>query len=240
MVRSIFLTLFLFSVEVLAWADAPLMLQIVELPPYMIVSSPSTISGLVIDPTIAALKKAGIPFVWEIIPAVRQLATIKNNQERICSVGWYKTAAREAFAKFSHPILFDSGFAGFANNNFNPPDGISIDELLADPNVTVLIKTGFIFGEYIDGKIANMKANREEAYAEMPFIFKMVQAGRAQITFAPLAEILYYESIGVISRDKFHIIKFKGMASGNNRYLMCSLKVDDELINKFNDALEKK
>lgn len=154
-------------------------------------------------------------------------------------MGWYKTPTRETFAKFSHPIVEDSGYAGFANNNYKPAEGVSIDEVLGDPKVTVLIKSGFVYGEYLDARLATMKAHPELAYVDMPLIFKMVEAGRGQITFAPLAEIQYYQDLGVVSKDKFHVMKFKEIPTGFSRYLMCSMKVEDELINKFNSALGK-
>jgi polar amino acid transport system substrate-binding protein len=232
--------LFLLLVPTSGRAESPLLLQIVELPPYMIIESPTSVSGLVIAPVLAALKKGGIAFQWQIVPAVRQLVRIKNNQERVCSLGWYKTPNREKFAKYSRPIVKDSGYAGFANNQYRPGDGVALDVVLNDPAIKVLIKIGFVHSEYLDARLANMKAHREFTYADMPLIFKMVAAGRAQITFAPLAEIRYYESLGVVGKDDFHVMMFKEMpSSGVYRYMMCSLKVEDELINKFNEALGK-
>jgi len=240
MQKAIYATiLLLISLPRLACSEPPLKLQIVELPPYMIVNSPTSIGGLVVDPTFAALKKAGIDFEWEVIPAVRQLLRIKNNQERICSVGWYKTPTREKFAKFSHPIVLDSGYVAFANNNYNPREGVPIDEVLGDSNISVLIKNGFVYGEYLDAKLITMKAQRESVYVDMPLIFKMIEAGHGQITFAPLAEIRYYQELGVVDKDRFHIITFKEIPTGFNRYLMCSLKVEDDVISKFNAALGK-
>jgi len=240
MQKPIYATIFfLVLLPTLACSEPPLKLQIVELPPYMIVNSATSIGGLVVDPTFAALRKAGIDFEWEVVPAVRQLVRIKNNQERICSVGWYKTPTRELFARFSHPIVVDSGYVAFANNNYNPREGIPIDGVLGDSKISVLIKNGFVYGEYLDAKFITMKARSEPVYVDMPLIFKMVEAGRGQITFAPLAEIRYYQDLGVVDKDRFHIITFKEIPSGFSRYLMCSLKVDNELINKFNNALGK-
>jgi len=226
-------------VPILACSEPALKLQIVELPPYMIVNSPTNVAGLVVDPTVAALKKAGIPFEWQVIPAARQLLRLKNNTERVCSVGWYKTSERELFAKFSHPVLKDSPFVGFANKNFNVKDGVTIGEILSDSKTTVLIKMGFVNGDYLDNKFKTMKARSELSTGDMPLIFKMVEAGRAQITFAPLQEIQYYQDIGVVEKERFNIITFSEMPSGFNRYLMCSQMVEDDLINRFNAALGK-
>ena len=69
-------------------ADAPLKPQIVELPPYMTVRAGNSVGGLAVDPALAAFRKAGIPVVWEVVPAARQLNRIKEARERLCSVGW--------------------------------------------------------------------------------------------------------------------------------------------------------
>ena len=57
----------------IAHAEPPLKLQIVELPPYMIVDSSNHVSGLAVDPTFNALKKAGVDFDWELVQAAHQM-----------------------------------------------------------------------------------------------------------------------------------------------------------------------
>jgi polar amino acid transport system substrate-binding protein len=227
--------LLMFSVA--ACADPALKLQIVELPPYMIVNADSSIAGLVVTPTLAAFKKAAIPIAWQVVPAVRQLQQIKEGKERLCSVGWYKTPEREKFAKFSKAILRDSPFVGVAEPTFHIANGVSIDTILGDSKVEVLIKIGFVFGDFLDKKILEMKAKRQVSYGDMPQIFKMIAAGRAQITFAPLDEVQYYINIGVIDKEKIKILTFSDMPLGYNRYLMCSQNVEDKLIDRFNAAL---
>jgi polar amino acid transport system substrate-binding protein len=220
-----------------AVAQSTLKLQIVELPPYMIVTANNGVSGMVVDPVLAAFKKMEIPVEWQVVPAVRQLQQIKESKERLCSVGWYKTPEREKFAKFSKPILRDSAYVGMTNASYNPVNGASVDAILEDSRIEVLVKSGFAYGDFLDQKFATMKAKRQVSYGDMPQILKMIAARRADITFLPWNEVQYYIDIGLINKSQINIITFRDMPIGYNRYLMCSRNVEDALIERFNAAL---
>ena len=49
----------------LAQAAPVLRLQIVQRPPYLMISPNGDVSGISVGPTVAAFKKAGIPIKWE-------------------------------------------------------------------------------------------------------------------------------------------------------------------------------
>ncbi|MFZ6726145.1 hypothetical protein ACO0K2_11690 [Undibacterium sp. MH2W] len=231
----IFLGLILFPRAALS--EEKLKLQIIELPPYIIVKSATEVGGTVVEPTLKALHSAGIDFEWEVIPANRQIAQIKNNQEKICSVGWYKTPERELFAKYSKPILIDSKFIAFANIDFNSVQGETLDDILSDPKTQVLIKSSLASGNFLDEKFKNMKATAVITSAEIASVFKMIQAGRAHITFVPADMLKYYQDVGIIQGKNYKVLTFDEMPAGRERYLMCSKLVDDQTIKKFNKAL---
>lgn len=216
---------------------APLELQIVQRPPYLMVGPDQSMDGIAIRPTAAAFKKAGIDVIWREVPALRQLQRLKSNQERVCSVGWYKTAERQKFAKFTNPVSQDSPWAAFANGGFAPTAGANVRGLLASSSVSVLIKTGFVYGDFLDRELAAMKAQRIDTMADMPQVLLMIEAGRAQLTFAPIEEIQYYLSKHSSGADATSIITFDEMPAGYHRHLMCSKLVEDELIARFNAAL---
>ena len=220
-----------------ALAAPVLKLQIVQRPPYLMVTRAGEVSGIAVAPTVAAFRSAGIPVEWEEVPALRQLLRLKLNEERVCSVGWYKTSEREKFAKFSNAVSQDSPWAGVANIKFEPPKDATVSAILANPGTTVLLKSGYVYGNFLDGQIAAMKARRESTSVDMPLLFKMVAYGRAQITFAPIEEIQYYLDTRQIDAADIRIITFSEMPMGYKRYLMCSKLVEDDLIGRFNAAL---
>lgn len=218
-------------------AIEPLELQIVQRPPYLEVYPDGTVGGITVAPTVAAFRKAGIQVYWKEVPAVRQVLRLKTNEERICSVGWYKTEERQQFAKFSQPITQDSPWAGFTGPQVQLPRDLTVRAVLADPAVTVLLKTGFVYGDYLDREITLMRAQRKETHADMPQVLRMIEVGRAQITFAPIEEILHYLGHYSNSDSESKIVMFRDMPPGYARHLMCSKRVEDELIARFNTAL---
>lgn len=219
-----------------AAAAPPIELQIVHRPPYLVVQ-PDGMDGISVRPAAAAFKRAGIEVIWKEVPALRQLQRLKSNQERLCSVGWYKTREREQFAKFTSAVSQDTPWAGFANLQARPAGKLTVHSLLADSELTVLMKAGFVYGDYLDREIAGMRAQRKETHADMPQVLKMIEVGRAQITFAPIEEIQYYLKNFALHSGESQIITFSEMPAGYKRHLMCSKLVEDEVIAKFNAAL---
>jgi hypothetical protein len=219
-----------------AAAEPPLELQIVHRPPYLIVG-PDGIDGIAVRPALAAFRKAGIEVTWKEVPALRQLQRLKSNQERVCSVGWYKTAERERFAKFTRAVSQDSPWGAFANLPARPTGAMTVRALLADSRLTVLMKAGFVYGDYLDREIAGMRAQRKESHSDMPQVLKMIEVGRAQLTFAPVEEIQYYLRNSALHTGASQLITFSDMPAGYKRHLMCSMRVDDKLIARFNAAL---
>ncbi|HSY27850.1 MAG TPA: hypothetical protein VK832_10135, partial [Burkholderiaceae bacterium] len=87
-------------------------------------------------------------------------------------------------------------------------------------------------------QLTTMKAKRITSYEEFGSLIKLVRFGRAQLTFVPIEEANYYiESMGY-SRTDFNIIHFSDMPSGEKRYIMCDMKVEDAVIEKLNAELK--
>lgn len=214
-------------------------MQIVQRAPYLIVGPGNRVSGISVAPTVAAFQRAGIEVAWEEVPALRQLQRLKLNQEKVCSVGWYRTPERERYAKFSAPVSQDSPWAAFAYRGYALPKDASVLGIFADRQTRILLKNGFVYGDYLDQAIASMKAQRMDTNGDMHQLFMMIEMGRADISFAPLEEIRYYLDKGTVSTAGIRVIEFKEMPAGYARRLMCSKLVDDELIRKFNAALSE-
>ncbi|WP_228895642.1 substrate-binding periplasmic protein [Pseudoduganella aquatica] len=218
-------------------AAPALTLQIVQRAPYLMVGPGKQMSGISVAPTVAAFRHAGIDVAWEEVPALRQLQRLRANQEKVCSVGWYKTPERERYAKFSDPVSQDSPWAAFAFRGYTPPPSASVRAIFSDPGTKILLKQGFVYGDYLDQAISTMTAQRMDTNGDMHQLFKMIAAGRADISFAPLEEIRYHLDQGSISRASIRIIEFPEMPAGYPRRLMCSKRVDDDLLRRFNAAL---
>src|SRR5471032_361749 len=139
MMKKYYLTIFFLALyPALTRAAPPLELQIVQLPPFLMVQPDGSMDGISVRPTRAAFKAAGIEVEWREVPALRQLQRLRSNQERVCSVGWYKTKEREQFAKFSDYVSRDAPWVGFANDSFHPPANATLHSIFSDSQVTIL------------------------------------------------------------------------------------------------------
>src|SRR5690606_3099630 len=87
-------------------AADPLPVYYIEKPPYYhsIAGEPT---GFLLERTRAIFSDAQIPLRFEARPAKRILLEMEQNREPICSIGWFRTPQREAFALFSLAIYRD-------------------------------------------------------------------------------------------------------------------------------------
>jgi uncharacterized protein (TIGR02285 family) len=192
------------------------------------------ISGSSAEPVLQAFAKAGISYALREASPARRLMEIRANKGRVCSLGLYRTAERERFARFSKPVSRDSVMVGVASTSFISSPGIAVNEALADPGMTVLIKNSIVYGPYLEKKFATMKAQRVPTDAEYRQLIKLVQLGRSQLTFLPLEEVLYYARQEKLEEKDLNIIRFKGMPAGQKRYLVCSFAVEEETMTRLN------
>ncbi|WP_342620472.1 transporter substrate-binding domain-containing protein [Rhodoferax sp. GW822-FHT02A01] len=232
-----FAGLFVANVGCALAQSVPIHLLYAERPPFMSRSLQGEVIGITATPAIQAFVKAGI--AYELIEAspARRLLEIRENKDRVCSIGLYKTQERESYGKFTKPISQDSAMVGFANASFHPPKGVSLDAILADANTTVLIKNAIVYGPYLEQKFVTMKAIRMPTSAEYGQLIKMIQLDRSKLTFLPYEEVMYYARQEGFKESDFNIIHFKGMPAGEMRYVMCSMSVEDETIARLNSFI---
>lgn len=214
--------------------SAPLSLTYVERAPFMHRDADGVVRGSTATPSLQAFEKAGIAYTFKEASPARALTEVRQNKSRVCSIGWYKTQERESFAKFSKPVSQDTPMVGFANSNFRPPKGVTVDALLADTTTTVLVKNTIVYGPFLEQKFESMKATRVPSSAEYAQLVRLIQVGRSSLTFLPYEEVAYYINDAGLKAIDFNIIHFKEMPPGERRHIMCSMSVDDKTIARLN------
>lgn len=216
----------------------PLVLQYDIRPPYVTTMPDGTVGGILASPVVAALRKAGVPFVWRNVSPTGQLANVRANVEPICGLGWYKTPERQAFAKYSKAIYQDGPMIGVANARFQVPENPRVDDVLGRPEVRILTKSSIVYGPYLDAHFAGMKAQHIASYEPYAQLVKVVKIGRVDLTFVPQEEAEYYVDSMGYHREDFHFIHFADMPQGEKRYIICSKMVDDAVMHRFDAALK--
>lgn len=218
-------------------AAEPIRLYYNERPPFKMRLPDGGIAGLALAPAANAFAQANIPVIWEELPASRQIEYVKAGKIRGCAVGFYKTAEREKYAKFTAVTSQDSQFVLFARRNLTIPESIPITNLLNNPDYRLLLKQSNSYGRLISEAILSAKAQVELSANNMANILKMIQASRADLTLVLPEEIEYYRKAGLLDPSLYRVVTVTGIPPSEARYMMCSKAVEDDMINRVNQAL---
>jgi len=217
--------------------EVPIPLQYSERPPYVMRASDGSVGGIAATSAIHAFQKAGIPYALRFMSAKHQIVNLQANEEPICAMAWYKTAEREAFAKFTKPVSQDSATIVLTNIAFQTPPNATVESLLANPATRIVLKNSVVYGPYVETKLSAAKAHLIRTYDEYETIIRVIRNGRADLTFATLEEADYYARYLGYPITSFNVIRFADAPPGENRYIMCSKKVPDAIIERLNAAL---
>ncbi|WP_395011568.1 substrate-binding periplasmic protein [Undibacterium sp.] len=226
------------SVQVLAADVLKLLYEIRE--PLSFRDERGKLTGLVVTPVEQAMTAAKISSLWIETPFKRQLSMVEANDEAVCAVGLYKNKDRQRFAKFSHTILrsMDRPSVILAHRDFQPDKGLDLLTILSIPGIKILKKDTASYGSAIDDLIERSNITVVSTTAEAMNMAKMIAAKRADFILTQEGEALnMIKSTG--EEGKLHIVRPLGMPQGPERYLMCSERVSDELLQRFNKALVK-
>jgi polar amino acid transport system substrate-binding protein len=215
----------------------PLTVYFLERPPFMMRTNDGGVSGSLATAATQIFAKAEVAYQVREASPERQLRELKTNTRRVCSLGWFTTAERRKFAKFSKPLAQDATVVGVAHPDFRPEPGATAAVVLAKPEVRVLVKDNTVQGPYLQAQFGSMRAKVVRTAAEFPQMLVMLRSGRADILFMPQDEAEYYAKHAGYGEGDFNIIHFPDMPPGEYRHLMCSMKVEDATLAKLNAAL---
>jgi len=210
-----------------------------ERPPYLVTTADG-VTGLTGSPATIVFHKANLPFYWKQTPSKRQMYLLQQNQGQDCLVGWFKNSEREKYAKYTLPIYRDVPQVALTQANNQRIDAIdTVDALFSDDGLTMLVKDGYSYGEFLDQKIAEYNPVREVTTVENSGMLKMVQANRADYFFIAPEEAEGVIETTAFSKDDFKFVRLQDIPYGEYRYILCSLQVDDSVIDRLNVAIKQ-
>lgn len=226
--------------EPLSVQGAPIIVHYHERRPYYFEEGQDRLRGLCVDPVNLIFAKSGIAMEWRKTPAKQQLEHIKENTERECAAGWFKTDARQKFGLYTLPIYQDGSTIALARaDNELMVSGRALKFIMKNRRLRMISKDGYAYGEFIDGHIARYYPRQVITGAGNLSMLKMVYTHRGDYFFLTVqeAEDLIHQS-GLPS-EKFKLVRFQDMPGGNKRYLICSQKVGNSVITKLNQAIKR-
>jgi polar amino acid transport system substrate-binding protein len=220
-----------------AWANHdPLHLSFPENPPLSYTNGAGP-RGLFIEALRQRSASTNLVLSFDSRPAKRILAEIEANRSPICSLGWYRTAEREAFAKFSRPIYRDRAItivSALPASTFAEAGSLSV--LLARGTYRIGAISGLSYGPEVDRILAGHQSMVMRPTVTVEQMLRMVVAGRM-----PLAVVTEEHLNWFLEREpgdtRLTRLALSDLPkTGPQRYIMCSRRTPDEFIKRI-DAL---
>lgn len=221
-----------------ASAGEPLRVLYNDHPPFMSRVGDDVV-GLAADPARAALTAAGVAFVWEECPAGRQLELIRRDAEPLCALARFRTPERATYAVYSRPLFVEGTrlILGRADDAVLASIN-SLDELLADTRLTLMLKRSYSLGAIIDAKVERLSVRKWDTWVEADVMFRQIAAGRADYMFiAPEEGAYVMDEIAAETRDRLALYTIAGMPPGEARMLMCSRSTPPEVMGALDAAI---
>jgi hypothetical protein len=210
-----------------------------ERPPYL-VTTEDGVGGLTGDPTTLVFEKSGIPYQWKQTPSKRQIYLLQQNSERDCLAGWFKNTEREAFARYTLPIYQDQPQIALARADNERISSVgTVDDLFSDAGLTLLVKDGYSYGDFLDRKIQQYNPTRTITTIENSGMLKMVYAEHADYFLIAPEEAEGLIKTSEFDAQDFKIIHFTDIPSGEKRYILCSKHVEAATIEQLNNAIRE-
>lgn len=216
---------------------APVTLHFNERPPYLMAGD-GVLAGLTGAPAVAAFTRAGIAFTLSETPAVRQLELVRKSAGVDCAVGWFKNEERAGFARITRAIYQDQPqIALVPAHKPVPKTGDSVEVVLGNKELTLLVKQGYSYGRALDDLMARLRPTVRTAVVENVQMARMVLAGRGDYMLtAPEEADGLIQALGPQGKA-IRKVEFAHMPPGEPRHILCSKNMPDSLFDKLNRAI---
>jgi polar amino acid transport system substrate-binding protein len=205
-----------------------------ERPPYLVATRDGSPSGLTGTPAAQAFRAAGIDVRWVRMPTNRQIAMVRENSAQYCAVGWFRNDERAQFAKFTRPIYRDHRWVAMTGLFFDASEGQPLEELMGRGGLRLMVKDKYSYGPRIDAMLSRFHPVTAVSTGSTVQMLQSLSANTVDLMFVSEEEAAYLMSLGGPHAGKLRVLNLAGMPKGEERHIMCSLNVPDELIAKLN------
>ena len=237
--RTVFVFLFLWLGASFCAVAEPLTFSYFERPPYYSTTEAGQAEGVLIERVRQILPAAGLSGRFVGLTPYRILYVLRHAATPHCSIGWFKTAERQLFAKFSEPIYRDRSLVLVTSRTqqgkFSGKQ--TLREVFSDQNLTMARLAEFSYGDQVDKLLGALTPQSILLTGQQGAVLQAVIDQKASYMLVAPEEVdLLAESIGVTVEDVV-TLKMTDMVAGNLRYLMCNQAVPDQTMDKINQAI---
>ncbi|MDM8545072.1 transporter substrate-binding domain-containing protein [Candidatus Venteria ishoeyi] len=217
----------------------PLGVYIYDRPPLFNIKDTDNISGIIAEPTAQVFEMAKVPFRWRITSSKAVLKKLEQNTQALCGTGWFKNTEREKFAKYSLPIYQDGARVIMIRaNDAAVKKHTFFTHLFADNSLKAGLKKGYSYGPYIDDRIKELSPQVVMTNQGGEGMIRMLLKGRFDYFLLIQEQAEYLLSLPDY-QSQIELKTFKDIFPGCFRYILCSLKTDDNIMHRINQAITK-
>ena len=212
-----------------------------ERPPYYYTAKNGQPEGFLLDKVVEIMEQAGIEARFLSLTPNQILYVVRHAVSPHCSIGWFKNSQREEFAKFSRPIYQDKPVLLLIRKSGQDRIGKehTLAAIFANHRLIFARNIHYSYGEYIDGLL---REKEPESYLTVKGQANLIQViaadDRKYILVSPEEATSLIRRAGYQQED-FALVPLADIPVGNNRYLMCSQSVSDELLKRIDQAIER-
>jgi len=221
--------------------DEPLTLSYFERPPYYYTTASGEPAGFLVARTQKIFQEAGIPTQYISSTPYRILYVVQHAVRPHCSLGWFKNAERELFAKFSAPIYRDQALVLLASTAQRKRIGSyrTLREVFSDPQLTMARMSEFSYGETVDKLLGVFTPKSLFLTGQQGDLLRAVAEQRAAYMLVAPEEVDMLVLSAGLAKNDFFALALEDLPAGNLRYLMCNQAVDDGTLRQLNGAIGK-
>lgn len=240
-IRQITLLLILWPATGMATAAEPLTVSYFERPPYYYTDTVGEPGGFLLERTRNILRQAGVEAKFLALTPYQILYVLRHAMVPHCSIGWFKNAQREQFAKFSEPIYRNRDLMLLTTKAQLPrfSDLKTLRAIFSDRHLTMARMGGFSYGSYVDDLLEKLTPKTLFLAGEQGCLLRAVAAQRASYMLVAPEEIDTLIGLTGLSAGAVVAIPLADVPAGNLRYLMCNRAVTDETLERLNQAIDK-
>lgn len=208
-------------------------------PPFYIHQDNGIPSGLVANPIVQAFQRANIKISYVETPAKRQMMILTQNQGRDCAIGWYKNPRRAAVLRFSVPVYQDQIVAvAFRKNDTRVAESPTLNQLFQSPLIW-LKKSAYSYGQEVDKLSLKFNPSHKLSSMENLGLIQMLIYQRADYLLMAPEELADLFAQHPRLNTQIDYRSLRDLHTREHRYLVCSQRVEPELIEQLNVELTK-
>lgn len=238
-ILSLLAVISVYANGVTAQENEPVHLMYEERAPYLIRAG-NTVEGLTGRPAGAAFKMANVPFVWEMASMSRQLRLLRENFGARCVVGWFKNTERLGIFKYTKPIYRDGPTVALVRRQFVFGSGANLIDTLSATALRVIVRGKYSYGPYVDSALKRIRPVKVESNLPNVQLTELLKADRADLMLASEEEATFLLQRSDENARALRLLHFADVGPGENRHIVCSRSVSDEIIARLNRSIGAK